>query len=201
MTVNAPIEFFVEAYSKPSAGLAQRKEISIGAVALQSDTPDTGGAIGQNFNHPQRFQVTLTNANVTTTDHTTNGAQGTMKLGAFPKGVIHVLGGVANLTLARVGTQLAVGAAVIGSIGTAQAGQDLTLTGTEANIVASTACTLSSGSGSFKAVGAAANTIDGTASALPIYLNFDVPDADSAGNDALSVNGTVDITFIWCGDK
>jgi hypothetical protein len=199
MAVQTSTELFVQAYSKPSTGLANYSEVSLGLVAPVGAN-GTGVTVSDTVCAPRRMRCTVA-ATVAMVDATTNGSQGTLLLGTFPEGNIEFLGAVVNLTIARVGTALAAGAAVIGSIGTVVPGVDTTLTGTEANYVASTACTLSAGAGTFAAVGVAAVLFDGTAGAKTINLNFDCPDADSSGNDSLTVAGTVDIIYMWLGDK
>ncbi len=154
-----------------------------------------------------RTVLTLAALNVDTIDHTTAGAQGSHKLYDFPAGIIQVLGCVTDLTIARVGTSIAAAAAVVASVGTAAAAIDnATLTGTEADIIPSTAAPLTAGAGTVKgkstATEMAAGVWDGTSTAKDAYLNFAVPDADHGGtNDALTVSGTVTITWVNHGDN
>ena len=88
-------------------------------------------------------------------------------------------------------------AALVGSLGSAAAGAgDATLTSTEADMIASTTGTLTSGAGTLTKYGSlVAAAFDGTSAAKSAYLNVAVPDAGSSGNDALIVNGT--ITIFW----
>jgi hypothetical protein len=173
-----------------------------GAGATVTGTPNgTGVALSGGQAQIQQVTLTLTNVSVATTDHTTAGAQGSLKVLDLPEGNIHVLGGVADLTIARVGTNLTATSAVVASVGSAAAGAgDATLTSTEADIIPSTSATLSGGAGSFKGASTGAKTLDGTGTPADIYLNFATPDAGSGGDDALLVNGTITLNFVNLGD-
>lgn len=145
---------------------------------------------------------TFTNRSVTITDNTTSGAHGNLKLVDLPEGNITILGATTNLTIARVGTNITATAAIVSSIGTvAAANTDATLTSTEANIVPSTVATLTAGAGSAKGESTAVLIADGTTTPVAVYLNFAMPDASSAGNDALTVNGAVTIVYCVSGDN
>lgn len=145
---------------------------------------------------------TFTNRSVTITDNTTNGAQGNLKIVDLPEGNITILGATTNLTIARVGTNIIATAAVVASVGTvAAANTDATLTSTEANIVPSITATLTAGAGVAKGESTAVLVADGTTTRVPVYLNFAMPDASSAGNDALTVNGTITLVYAVSGDN
>lgn len=161
----------------------------------------TGVKASQAILGVQSVTLTLTNAPVALVDATTNGASGSLKVLTLPAGAVTLLGGTTNLTIARVGTNLQATAAVVGAVGTAAAGADATLTGTEANIVGSTVSTLTAGAGVTKGLPAVPSVVDGTQTAAAIYLNFAVPDAGSAGNDTLTVNGTITFQYVLNGDN
>lgn len=151
-----------------------------------------GGAITETFE--------FKNASIATIDATTNGAQGSLKLVDIARGNLIFTGITTNLTIARVGTSIIASAAIVSSLGTAPAGVDATLTGTEANLIASTATPLSTGTGAFKARTTSVNVFDGTAAVTPVYLNFAMPDAShGTTNDALLVNGSITVTYINSG--
>lgn len=139
--------------------------------------------------------LTLTNVSVATTDAGASGAYGGLEIYDFPLGVISFLGATTNLTLARVGTGLTTTAAIVAAVGSATAGADATLTSTEADYIASTACTFTAGASAFAGISTAAAQFDGHATAKKAFLNFAVVDAGSTANDAILVNGT--ITLIW----
>lgn len=125
------------------------------------------------------------------------GAQGSQNVYTFPEGVIQFLGASYNLTVTRVGTAIAAGAALVGSLGSVAAGAgDATLTSTEADMIASTAGTLTAGAGTLKKHGSlVAAAFDGHTTPVPVYLNVAVPDADISATDAVLISGT--ITLVW----
>jgi hypothetical protein len=127
---------------------------------LNRGTVASGLAVSEKGNSVfHQTTITLSGQSVTMTDHTTAGSQGSQDLYTFPVGLIRIHGARVNLTLARVGTAIATTAAVVGSIGTAAAGAgDAVLTGTEADIHGSTACTLTSGAGAFAGTNSDAQT-------------------------------------------
>ncbi len=147
--------------------------------------------------------LTFTNVSVATTDATTNGAYGSMEIYDFPAGLIYTAAGSSNLTIARVGTGITTTAAVVGAVGTVAAAADATLTSTEADILPSTASTLTAGAGVTKAKSTATEATfkDGTTTAIKAYLNFAMPDAGSTANDALLVNGTITLLWMNAGDN
>jgi hypothetical protein len=149
-----------------------------------------------------RTVMPITNLSVTMTDATTAGSHGAHKLYDFPAGNILILGATTNLTIARVGTQITAAAAVVGALGSvATATDNATLTGTEANVVPSTTATLTSGAGSMLGSSSGSVTLNGTSTPIDLFLNFAIPDAGSGGNDALLVNGTVEVAWINLGDN
>jgi hypothetical protein len=163
---------------------------TVPAAAITAGVTDSDTSPGLN-----KTILTLTNVSVTTTDATTAGAYGGLEIYDFPLGVLSLLGATTNLTLARVGTGLTATAAIVSAIGTATAGADATLTNTEADIIASTACTFTAGASTFKGISTAPVQWDGSGTAKKAFLNFAVVDAGSGGNDAILVNGT--ISLIW----
>lgn len=147
--------------------------------------------------------VTLSGQVVNMVDATTAGSQGGVKLLDFPQGAIAFIGGVANLTVTKGTGGLSATAAVVGSVGTTLVANDnATLTGTEADLVPSTASTLTAGAGVTKGFSAAITTVvfDGTATAKSVYLNFAAPDIDSTADDTLTVSGSVTLSWIYLGD-
>lgn len=162
----------------------------------------TGVTASERVGRVQKTTITLVNANIDTVDNGAAGAQGSLKIYDFPAGNIAVLGAVGLLTLARVGTALTATSAVVASVGTVAAGAgDATLTSTEANIMPSATATLSSGTGTADLASTAGGMFDGTATAIDAILNVATPDAGSTGNDALTANGTITITWINLGDN
>lgn len=142
--------------------------------------------------------MTLSRVSITMTDATTAGSHGSLKLYDFPACNLLFLGGTCDLTITAGTGGITDTAAVVGSIGTtAVATDDATLTTTEADLIPSTASTLTGGVGATKGKTLTAGVVvfDGTATAKDAYLNFAVPDAGSTANDTLTVSGT--ITLVW----
>lgn len=130
------------------------------------------------------------------------GAQGSQKVYDFPEGIIQLLGASYDLTVARVSTGIATGAALIGSLGSVAAGAgDATLTSTEADMIASTVGTLTAGAGTLKKHGSlVAAAFDGHTTAIDAILNVAVPDADVSATDAVLISGTITIVWASLGD-
>lgn len=189
-------EIKVESYSSPMAGLKDRIDFSLGDWPSISDVNNLG--ITEKMGQCRHYTIPINNT-ITTVDNTTNGAQGNLQLLTLQAGLWLVLGAEANVALTKGAGGLASTAAVVASIGSVVPGTDVTLTSTEANIIASTACTLSSGLGTFEGAASASAFLDGSTSAKSLYLNFDVPDAGSTANDTLALLGTVEIFAIYLG--
>jgi hypothetical protein len=141
--------------------------------------------------------LTITNLAITVTDTGgANGGQGSQKVYDFPEGVIQLLGASYNLTtVAAAG--IGATAALVGSLGSAAAGVgDATLTGTEADMIASTTGTLTGSAGTLAKHGSINTTaFDGHTTALDAILNLAVPDAGISANAVVTVSGT--ITLVW----
>lgn len=146
--------------------------------------------------------LTLTNVAVTSTDHTTNGGSGSLKVYDFPEGLIGYSGGSTNLTIVSDAGGLAANSSLLGSMGSTAAGSDnATLTTTEADFIPSTACTLTSSAGAMKGKATTPAIFDGTGTATDLYLNFAASAGDSSGTDNLTINGTITIRWAALGDN
>lgn len=169
----------------------------LGAVA---GTGVTGSEQGDTAAH--KTVITLSSTEITMTDATTNGSHGTQKVYDFPAGAIQIMGASYDLTTTAGSGGIVDAAALVGSLGSAAVGTDnATLTGTEADLIASTSGTLSSGTGTLKNHGSIVTTaFDGTSTAMDAHLNLAVPDADSSSNDTITVSGTITIVWSNLGD-
>lgn len=171
-------------------------EIGIGAKAGANVT------VVEQSAPPHKTILTLTAQSITMTDAASAGCHGSQKLYDFPAGNIVFLGAITDLAIAAGSGGIGDTAAVIGSLGTAAVGTDNgTLTSTEANIVPSTAATLTAGVGSIKGESTTLTAFDGTATAIDAYLNLAVPDAGSSASDTITVTGTVTLFWINLGDN
>ena len=162
----------------------------------------TGVSAIQGVGLPQVAVLPISALNVVMTDATTAGSHGAQKIFTFPEGNVMVLGAVTDLTIARVGTGLTTTSAVVSSLGSVTVGTDnATLTSTEADIVPSTASTLAAGAGVTKGASTTAAVLNGTTTPAAVFLNFATPDAGSTATDALTVNGTITISYLVLGDN
>lgn len=197
-------KFRIDAWADPVAGagtgIRQPESVSFGEHWQGAVPAGVGLSQDQGMGYVRRTTITVAALALAMVDATTNGSQGSQKIIDFPLGAIKVLGASFNLTTARVGTNLQANAALIGSIGSAAAGVDTSLTSTEADVIPSTSGTLSGGAGAFKGNSTATAFLDGSASAKSLYLNVVSPDAGSAGNDTLTVNGTIEIFWMHLGN-
>lgn len=148
-----------------------------------------------------RRAVGTLNSFVTMTDATTAGCHGTLPLLTFPTGMVAAFAKT-DLTLTAGAGGITDTAALVASMGSvAVATDNATLLTTEADLIASTAATLSSGAAAFDGISSAVVVYDGTTTPLTCRLNFAVPDAGSTASDTLTVAGTVDILYAFLGDS
>lgn len=159
----------------------------------------------------QRTTLRLTNTPVTITDDA-GVAQygGTGLLYTFPQGLIMTLGAVVTgtLTLGTTGTIIDAFTGV-NALGTATASTGSTLTGTEADILQSTANAAAvSKSAAIDSVSIAtaltesgARHFDGTSTPKGVYLNFAIADDASHTSGTGKFTGTITIPWINLGDN
>lgn len=186
-----------EAVQQPYAGLDDGPLTALDDGETLVAVHAAGKVVSSTFTFAD-FEIAMTDAGAA-------GIHGSAKLVDFPEGNLLLLGIVTNLTIASQtadGTGLDTGAAVVAAIGTVPTAVDnATLTSTEANILASTAATLTTFEGALATQNTAVVFIDGTGTALDAYLNFAAADAECEGSDVLVVNGTITLTWIVLGDN
>lgn len=189
-------QLYVQAYSKGSDGLARYVELPVG-LSTNPGAASVGPAVKEETGGSQTVTFTLTGIAIPVADNGANGGSCSMLLYTFPKGLTQINGGNVSLALTG-GAGLTATSAVVGAVGTAPTGIDnATLTLTEADIVPSTVCTLSSSAGTFAAVTATAPALfDGRSTAKLAYLNFATPDAGITAATTLTVTGTVKISYL-----
>lgn len=194
----------------PIAALGISLDISkqTGVTGLAMDTFHGNGPIKQTL-------FTLTAMPMTITDALAYASQ---KLGTFPEGRIHVLDCITSLamtTTSTIASTLNAAAVVSHGIGSAPA-SSITLATTmmnmmpgsgEAvnNITASSTINVASATvtGKLAAVSAAhlGAILDGTGTAVPIYLNLGIPTNTEIDADAtVTITGTILITWMCTGD-
>lgn len=151
------------------------------------------------------LRFTLDAARMTVTDAGAGGSFGALKLFDFNAGAISILGTLQNYTAFAEGAALtgAAGDAAfdigVGSVAIAAAA-DGTLGGaTDDNIGGEIAVTLSGGTGTGK-LASPAVTIDGTATAADIVVNFSGSAATIDATSTLDITGTIDIVGVFIAD-
>lgn len=164
-----------------------------GVVATESG----GGAVNKTV-------LTFTNTPVVLADAAGVVAYGGLKVYDFPAGNIHVLGAVSDVDLTK--SSAGVNADFDGDmgVGTVTASNNATLSSTEQNVIPTTA-TPQAVSGVTTANGAStgAATLDGTGTAVDLYFNLLVDDADHDVTTTpcnLILNGTLTVHWINLGD-
>lgn len=168
---------------------------SAGTASLSTTVSESPGTI--------KTVLTLSGVSVAMTDAALAGSHGSLKLYDFPQCNLLFLGGTCDLSLTAGVGGITDTAAVVAAIGTTTVGTDNdTLTTTEADLIPSTAATLTAGVGAAegKTVTAGVVVFDGTATAKDAWLNLAVPDAGSTANDTLTVTGTVTLVWANLGD-
>ena len=180
-------------------------------VAIGTTAQPTSGAVylDARFDNYPYFSLTFTlaAARVPVTDGTTSGSFGSLKIFDFNQGGISFLGCRQDYTAFAEGTALTTGAGdavhVLG-IGTAAitSARDGTLTGNEQNVGNLTSqITDAGGTGAgTKFTGAVTASVDGTATALDLYLNWSGTAATIDANSTMDVTGTVTVTGVFIGD-
>lgn len=154
--------------------------------------------------------ITCTATPVAVTDDAGVAQYGGVKLYDFPEGLLFTAGAVIDgaLTLGTTGTIINTFTGVV-ALGTATAGTGATLTGTEADILQSTALTTAvSKVAVCDAISVAtaltesgARHLDGTGTAKDLYLNFAIADDVTHTSGTGSFTGTVTVVWAILGDK
>lgn len=141
------------------------------------------------------------NVAITVADLTTWGAIGT-KLYDFPKGLLDIAAAMGNLTY---GYTSATDANLTTGLGTATATGDANgvLTGTQVDIIPSTATAIATSAGTFTGKSSASARLglfDGTSAAKSLYLNHGTTSDPGAGA-ILTVNGWIVVHWQNLGDN
>lgn len=173
---------------------------ALGAAAGTGVTAETTGNGILN-----KTTVTFTDVVIPLADAAGVVAYGGLKFFDAPAGLLHVLGAVANLAVTKSSTGVIDAFDGDFAVGTVTASNNNTLSSTEANIIPSTATPQAvAGATTAKGVSTAAATLDGTDTAVDMFLNFLVDDTDHdvTGTPAnLIVNGTIVVHWVNLGDK
>lgn len=187
-------------------GLAQGTDTDLAsAVGAVNTTSGLSCSIAYTPTGTFRLDFTLTAVSLTVTDAGGSGSSASLKLFDF------VQAGVIALACRQDYTAFAEGAALTGGAGdaafvmglgsaAANAG-DGALTGTEVDFGAATdTITLSGGTGTGTKFSATAAALDGTTTAVDLYLNWSGTAATIDANSTISVTGTITVFGALIGD-
>lgn len=145
--------------------------------------------------------VLTLNVTINTTDNTTAGSHGSLKIYDFPQCGLLVLSAVADMTVTVSGNNAANSTVNIG-VGTAAVTPDNeALTSTEQDICPVGSVVCSSNTGAYGGVLTTPVGYDGTASAKDAILNIAVDATGASGNGAVAVTGTLTLYWINGGDN
>lgn len=180
------------------------KATTVGAISAQP----ASGSVACTIERSGKFfalTFTLTAARLTVTDAGASGASGSLQLFDFVQGGILALGARQDYTAFAEGSALtgaAGDAAFVMGLGSVAANAgDGVLTGTEVDFGAVTATiTLSGGTGTGGKFSSTAATVDGTATAADLFLNWCGTAATIDANSTIDVTGTVTVVGVFLGD-
>lgn len=180
----------------------QKRGITTRKAAVTSVTGLT--LADEGFGGLRKYTFTFDDVAVTMADEAGVVGYGGLKIMDFAAGAILVLGAVADLDLTKSSAGINDTWDGDFGVGTVTASNNATLASTEQNIIPTTA-TPQAVSGATTANGQSTGVafLDGTSTAVDVYLNFLVDDADhditgTAAN--IIVNGTLTIWAINLGD-
>lgn len=195
--------------SEPLAGQLEKlfKRIDKDASDRDGAANGTGVSVEEFGAGPFHMtELTLDDLTVALTDEATVVAHGNHKLYDFPEGGILILGALSDLDLTKDAAGVNDTWDGDFALGTAAAAADTTLTGTEDDVLPSTATPQAVG-GATTANGLSTSSEmsvhDGTTTAKDLYLNVLVDDADhdvGATATNLIFNGTIRVFWIDLGD-
>jgi len=189
--------------------------VEIGRVAAGAGAAAGTGVVATEYGGSgliHKTVLTLTDHSIDMTDEAGVVAHGGEKIYDFPEGAILILGAVVDLTVTAdcvdgVNTEVNHNWNGDCALGTAVASNNNTLTGTEANILASFATNQAVAAvAQVKGQGSSviATTLNGVATAADMYLNYLIDDSDQnidGGNGAaLRSNGTITVHWLNLGD-
>lgn len=184
---------------------------SIPAVGAIADQPASGtvACVIRQMGTFFSLTFTFTAARITVTDAAGSGSSGSLKIFDFAAGGVVPLGCRQDYTAFAEGSALTGGAGdaafVMGLGSVAADAGDAALTSTEVDFGAVTGTiTLSGGTGTgTKFSGAGLNTsagLDGTTTAVDLYLNWSGSAATIDANSTIDVTGTVTVVGVMLGD-
>lgn len=164
-------------------------------------------AVETGFGNFKTTTITFTDTPVVLADEAGVIAYGSLKVYTCPQGYVYVQSALTNVALTKSSAGVNVDWDGDFGVGTAACGNDNDLTGTEQNLIPKTA-TPQAAAGATTMDGVSTATehaiYDGTSTALPVYVNILVDDADHDVTSTpcnLILNGTLVFNWIFMGDN
>ena len=177
------------------------------ASAVGAINAATGLSVAIKYDQSGTFALTftLTAVSITVTDAAGSGSSGSLKIFDFAQNGVVALACRQNYTAFAEGGALTGGAgdaAFVMGLGSAAANAgDGALTGTEVDFGAATdTITLSGGTGTGTKYSCTAAVLDGTSTAVDLYLNWSGSAATIDANSTISVTGTITVYGAVIGD-
>lgn len=172
------------------------------AIGTQAAQPASGSVtltVERQGPNLHKLKFVFTAARLTVTDAAGSGSSGSLKIFTFKEGAVQLLGSRHDWTAFAEGSALTTAAgdaAFVIAFGSAAADAgDGALTGTEVNFGATRSITLSSGTGTGATTLTTAQTpLDGTGTAIDLYLNWSGTAATIDANSTIDCTGTA--TFL-----
>lgn len=154
-----------------------------------------------------RLDFTLSRARIAVTDGAASGSHGSLKLIDLAEGAWTFLGSRQDYTAFSEGSALTGGAGDaafeigVGTTAIAAAADGTLGNGVNENVGQAVAVTLSSGTGTGTAVdGAKTTALNGTATAIDLYLNWSGSAATIDASSYVNVTGTISVMLAPLGD-
>lgn len=181
------------------------KAPGIGTIAAQPATGTVVLTATRQGPDIYKLHFTFTAASIPVTDAAGSGSSGSLKIFDFKEGVVQLLGSRHDWTAFSEGSALTTAAGdaafviAFGSVA-ANAG-DGALTSTEVDFGATRSVTLSGGAGTGATTITAAQTgLDGTGTAVDLYLNWSGTAASIDANSTIACTGTATFLVAFLND-
>lgn len=174
------------------------KEVDDGLIVVAG----VGLIQDDNLRFVNNVRLTMTALAITMTDTGgANGGYGTHKICTLPDTHLSLIGAAVSLSFLESGAGIDADSELVFAIGTAAEATNNTLDSVQANIIASTAATLTtSAAGPIAAENTALLVIDGSAGNAGLFLNLGIPDADISSGGDVAVTGRIDLFYIDIGN-
>lgn len=124
-----------------------------------------------------------------------SGGYGSKQLADLPAGLAIFLGARTSFTITAA-AGISATATVKHSLGTAAEATNDTLDSTQANIIASTNSALTASAGTASGVSTGVTVVNGTSSAVDLFINFGVADAGISATSSITIDGYAEVAWL-----